>query len=112
MVYTYKRKTDRASWSDENLAKAVEEAKKTSKLNASKMYGIPYATLHRHIASGSTKKNWADLKQYLHRRRKKSSCSMFKRWILYSMVSHEPSFCKLLANLLKGKENLEFFQEI
>ncbi|XP_046968875.1 MFS-type transporter clz9-like [Vanessa cardui] len=56
MVYTYKRKTDRANWSQENLAKAMEEAKKTSKLRASKMYGIPYATLHRHIESGSSKK--------------------------------------------------------
>lgn len=56
MVYTYKRKTDRANWSEETLAKAMEEAKKTSKLQASKMYGIPYATLHRHIKSGSSKK--------------------------------------------------------
>jgi len=56
MVYKYKRKTDRANWSEESLAKAIKEAKKTSVLKASKIYSIPYATLHRHIKSGSSKK--------------------------------------------------------
>lgn len=53
MVYRYKRKTERASWSEEKMQKAMQEAKKTSKLKASKMYHIPYATLHRHLSKGS-----------------------------------------------------------
>lgn len=55
MVYDYKRKTDRASLSEENLKKAMEEAMKTSILKASRMYGIPYATLHRLINTGTKK---------------------------------------------------------
>lgn len=56
MVYKYKRKTDRANWSEDILKKAMVEAKNTSILRASKSYGIPYATLYRHIKSGSSQK--------------------------------------------------------
>lgn len=52
MVYYYKRKSDRAKWFKENLQNALREAQKTTILNASKKYGIPYATLYRHLKSG------------------------------------------------------------
>lgn len=56
MVYNYKRKTDRAKWSEDNLRRAILEANRTNILNGSRMYGIPYATLHRHVKSGCTEK--------------------------------------------------------
>lgn len=56
MVYNYKRKTDRAKWSEDNLKRAILEANRSSILNGSRMYGIPYATLHRHVKSGCTEK--------------------------------------------------------
>lgn len=56
MVYKYKRKTDRASWSEENLKKAMLEAQISSITASSKKYGIPYATLYRHLQKGSAKK--------------------------------------------------------
>lgn len=56
MVYNYKRKTDRASWSEETLKRAMRETHTGSITSASKKYGIPYATLYRHLKVGSSKK--------------------------------------------------------
>lgn len=56
MVYNYVRKTQRGSWSTDNLNKAMKEASQTSIKVAAQKYGIPYATLHRHIKSQSTEK--------------------------------------------------------
>lgn len=56
MVYKYVRKSERGSWTVDNLKKAMEEAKNSSINKASKMYRMPYGTLHRHIKSQSTEK--------------------------------------------------------
>lgn len=56
MVYNYKRKTDRAKWSEDNWKRVILEAGRTSILNGSRMYGIHYATLHRHVKSGCIEK--------------------------------------------------------
>lgn len=56
MVNTYKRKSQRGSWSSETLAKAMVEAKESSIRQASLKYGIPYGTLHRHLLSNSSEK--------------------------------------------------------
>lgn len=58
MVYKYIRKSDRASWSEENLVAAVEKVKRNEiplKM-ASKMYEIPYTTLRKHVQKGTKKK--------------------------------------------------------
>lgn len=49
MVYNYKREINTASWSEQNLQNAILETNRTSILNASRRYGIPYTTLHRHM---------------------------------------------------------------
>ncbi|KAJ2953466.1 hypothetical protein O0L34_g1061 [Tuta absoluta] len=56
MVHNYVRKTDRASWSEESLKKAMREAQIGTISSASKKYGIPFATLHRHLKTGSSQK--------------------------------------------------------
>nr|CAH7769355.1 unnamed protein product [Callosobruchus chinensis] len=63
MVYNYKRKTDRAAWSEINLKNAMLEAERSAILTASKRYGIPYATLHRHMKSGSSEKKLGRFKK-------------------------------------------------
>ncbi|XP_069361550.1 jerky protein homolog-like isoform X1 [Maniola hyperantus] len=56
MVNNYKRKTSNASW-DENVMKlAMEEARKTSAKGAARKYGISVSTLQRHIKKGCPKK--------------------------------------------------------
>lgn len=56
MVNKYKRKTSNASW-DENVMKlAMEEASKTSVNAAAKKYGINLSTLQRHVKKGCPKK--------------------------------------------------------
>lgn len=56
MVNKYKRKTSNASW-DENVMKlAMEEASKTSVNAAAKKYGINLSTLQRHVKKECPKK--------------------------------------------------------
>lgn len=52
MVSKYKRKTNRGSWTEETMQKAMDEAKTSSIRSASKTYGVPIGTLHRHIKKG------------------------------------------------------------
>lgn len=56
MPRNYKRKTDRQSWSEESMRKAIEAVRnnKMGWLLASKTFGVPQATLRRH-ASNSNK---------------------------------------------------------
>lgn len=59
MVNKYKRKTEQGSWSEDAMVKAIQEVKqfkKSVKSTATK-YGIPRATLQRHLKTGSSKKN-------------------------------------------------------
>lgn len=56
MVFKYKRKTNRGSWSEETMQKAMDDAKATTISAASKKYGIPIGTLHRHIKKGDASK--------------------------------------------------------
>lgn len=58
MVNKYKRKSTQGSWSEilmENAIREVAELKKNIKSTAAK-YGIPRATLQRHLKTGSSKK--------------------------------------------------------
>nr|CAI5865864.1 unnamed protein product [Callosobruchus analis] len=63
MVYNYKRKTARVAWSEINLKNATIEAERSRILTASKRYGIPYATIHRHMQSGSSEKKLSRFKK-------------------------------------------------
>ncbi len=58
MPRNYKRKTNRASWSEESLLCAAEEikAERMSIWDASKTFGIPYRTLQRRIMQNNMKK--------------------------------------------------------
>lgn len=58
MVFKYKRKTARASWSEESLERATKLVKEEGKSinSAAKKLGIPFTTLHRHLKSGSVSK--------------------------------------------------------
>lgn len=56
MVNKYKRKTERASWSEATMQLAMEEAKTTSVSSAAKKYGLTLSTLQRHIKKGSCEK--------------------------------------------------------
>ncbi|XP_049881876.1 uncharacterized protein LOC126377877 isoform X2 [Pectinophora gossypiella] len=58
MVNKYKRKTQQCSWTESTMKKAIQEVvemKKAIKTTATK-YGIPRATLQRHLKTGSCKK--------------------------------------------------------
>lgn len=57
MVNKYKRKTNQGAWSEVAMQNAMEDSKKTSVLAAAKKYGIPLATLQRHLKKGSCTKN-------------------------------------------------------
>lgn len=58
MVFQYKSKTNQGSWSETYLQKAMHEVREDKEsINATAIkYGIPYATLHRHLKSSSLKK--------------------------------------------------------
>lgn len=56
MVHKYKRKTNQASWSEDQMRSAMEEARNSTINSASKKYGIPIGTLHRHLKSGDASK--------------------------------------------------------
>lgn len=56
MVFTYIRKTERASWSESTMNAAINDAKKSSIKAASSKYGIPYSTLQRRVKTGSSTK--------------------------------------------------------
>jgi len=82
MVYKYKRRTERASWSESAMQaamKAVTEGQKISVRAAAAQFDIPYPTLHKHIIKGSATKSLgrfrrtfadaheAELVDYLHK---------------------------------------------
>ncbi|KAJ8706956.1 hypothetical protein PYW08_011090 [Mythimna loreyi] len=56
MVNKYKRKTTNASWDEDIMKRAMEEAGKTSVKGAAKKYGINLSTLQRHIKKGCPKR--------------------------------------------------------
>jgi hypothetical protein len=48
MLYKYVRETNKGSWNEKDIGKAIQEAVLVS-LNAAVLkYGIPYAVLYRH----------------------------------------------------------------
>ena len=53
MVYTYVRKTDRQSWSEESMRNAIEAVVGGSMgiLRAAKTFDVPKTTLHRRVAN-------------------------------------------------------------
>ena len=53
MVYTYVRKTDRQSWSEESMRNAIEAVVGGSMgiLRAAKTFAVPKTTLHRRVAN-------------------------------------------------------------
>jgi len=57
MVRNYKRKSDRASWSDESMKSAIEAVKNgtLSRRTAAASFGVPRSTLRRHL-DGKMKK--------------------------------------------------------
>ena len=58
MVHHYKRKSNRGSWCELDMERALQEVQEasTSIAAASRQYSIPLGTLHRHLKTGSTKK--------------------------------------------------------
>ncbi|KAJ8936336.1 hypothetical protein NQ314_012409 [Rhamnusium bicolor] len=66
MVYSYKRKTNRGSWSQADMAKALEAVRNNEMgwLKASQIYNVPTATLRRRgnnknkIATNTKKTSW------------------------------------------------------
>lgn len=58
MVFNYKRKSNRAAWSEETLGKAIRAVKedRQSINSTAKKFGIPFTTLQRHVKSGKTSK--------------------------------------------------------
>lgn len=70
MVRTYKRKTDRAAYSSDNLKQCLTAVKNNIELSvrdASKQFGIPRATIQKRLKSGTfdPKENLVDTKEHL-----------------------------------------------
>ena len=57
MVSKYKRKTTRQSWNEDSMMRAIEAVKKKEMgwLKASKIFGVPQATLRRRAEGGKNK---------------------------------------------------------
>uniref|UniRef100_A0A2H1VWF9 SFRICE_015897 n=1 Tax=Spodoptera frugiperda TaxID=7108 RepID=A0A2H1VWF9_SPOFR len=58
MVFHYKRKTNRAAWSEDTLVRAVKAVKDDGQSinSTAKKFGIPFTTLQRHVKSGNKSK--------------------------------------------------------
>jgi hypothetical protein len=57
MVFNYVRKTQRASWSEDALQQAINEAKKIGTKQAAIKFGISYSVLQRRVKTGCCKKS-------------------------------------------------------
>lgn len=68
MVNKYIRESNRGTWTEETMRMAMNEAKTTSISSASKKYGIPIGTLHRHIKKGDSSKNLGRFKPVFFKR--------------------------------------------
>lgn len=79
MVYKYKRKTNKAQWSEDTMKLAITECNSGFSIKqTAKKYGLPYATLYRRWKKGSSScqlgryrkvfnnEQEADLRKYLH----------------------------------------------
>lgn len=58
MVFNYKRKSNRAAWSEETLDRAVRAVKDDGQSinSTAKKFGIPFTTLQRHVKTGNNSK--------------------------------------------------------
>ncbi|CAH1973558.1 unnamed protein product [Acanthoscelides obtectus] len=84
MVNKYIRKSNRGSWTGETMQMAMNEAKTTSIISASKKYGIPIGTLHRHIKKGDSPKNLGRFKPVLSKELEREICDLaMERDILF-----------------------------
>ncbi|XP_013194639.2 uncharacterized protein LOC106138132 [Amyelois transitella] len=91
MVYNYKRKTERASWSESTLREAMNEAKKTSIKGAATKYGISYSVLQRRMKTGSSVKSLGRFK------------SIFTNDEELELVQHLKSLDSLFYGLTKSE---------
>ncbi|CAH1974789.1 unnamed protein product [Acanthoscelides obtectus] len=84
MVNKYIRKSNRGSWTEETMQMAMNEAKTTSISSASKKYGIPIGTLHRHIKKGDSSKNLGRFKPVFSKELEREICDLaMERDILF-----------------------------
>uniref|UniRef100_A0A1X7VXN3 HTH psq-type domain-containing protein n=1 Tax=Amphimedon queenslandica TaxID=400682 RepID=A0A1X7VXN3_AMPQE len=57
MVRHYERKGNKMKWSEEDMEKAIDHAKRYKNIKgAATMYGIPVSTLRDHLAHGNVVK--------------------------------------------------------
>lgn len=80
MVYKYTRKSNQAGWSEESLRNAVNDVQeKGESINSvAKKYGIPFATLHRHVKSGNVKKKLGRFVPVFTREQEEDLCKYLK----------------------------------
>ena len=76
MVNKYIRKTNRGSWTEETMQMAMNEAKTTTIRSASKKYGIPIGTLHRHIKKGDSSKTLGRFKPVFSKKLERKICDL------------------------------------
>ena len=76
MVNKYTRRTNRGSWTEETMQMAMNEAKTTSISSASKKYGFPIGTLHRHIKKGDLSKNLGRFKPVFSKELERKICDL------------------------------------
>ncbi|CAH1965150.1 unnamed protein product [Acanthoscelides obtectus] len=84
MVNKYIRKSNRGSWTEETMQMAMNEAKTRSISSASKKYGIPIGTLHRHIKKGDSSKSLGRFKPVFSKELEREICDLaMERDILF-----------------------------
>nr|CAH7744558.1 unnamed protein product [Callosobruchus chinensis] len=111
MVYNYKRKTGRAAWSEIDLKNAMIGTERSTILTASKRYGIPYATLHRHMKSGSSEKKLGRFKKVFSDEEKAELLKFLQKLddVFYGMTRLE--FLQLAGEFAKCKGKTGRFTE-
>lgn len=78
MVYKYQRKTNQGNWDVKDMENAIREATAGSINAVASKYGIPYATLYRHIKKGSAEKKLGRFKPVFSPEQEKSLLEYIK----------------------------------
>lgn len=78
MVYKYQRKTNQGNWDVKDMENAIREATAGSMNAVASKYGIPYATLYRHIRKGSAEKKLGRFKPVFSPEQEKSLLEYIK----------------------------------
>lgn len=81
MVFNYKRKSNRAAWSEETLHEAVRAVKDDGQSinTTAKKFGIPFTTLQRHVKTGTNSKKLGRFRPVFSPEQEEELCLYLKK---------------------------------